>query len=164
MDSQSFLKEDRRKHHYSIMFSSFTFVHIIPLSFVPLQVFCKEFFVEFSTVQTHRFLCEQQWRCEVLSPWESPSVLHACCSMTTLAIAACTTLVRSRQSMQLTRKIPSCLQITPAWSTLSTGREKRHTETLKTQCNSSASIDSRTFYTGALFMVALTPQPHPTLN
>lgn len=41
-----------------------------------------------------------------------------CCSMTTRAMAAWTTLVRSRQSMQLTRKIPSCLHITPAWSTL----------------------------------------------
>lgn len=37
-----------------------------------------------------------------------------CCSMTTRAMAAWTTLVRSRQSMQLTRKIPSCLHITPA--------------------------------------------------
>ncbi len=41
-----------------------------------------------------------------------------CCSITTRAIAAWTTLVRSRQSIQLTLKIPSCLQMTPAWSTL----------------------------------------------
>lgn len=41
-----------------------------------------------------------------------------CCSITTRAIAAWTTLVLSRQSIQLTLKIPSCLQMTPAWSTL----------------------------------------------
>lgn len=65
--------------------------------------------------------------------------VHACCSMTTLAIAACTTLVRSRQSMQLTRKIPSCLQITPAWSTLSTEKEQK-------QGNVPASTNSRKSY------------------
>lgn len=43
---------------------------------------------------------------------------HTCCSMTTRAIAAWTTFVRSKQSIQFTLKIPSCLQISPAWSTL----------------------------------------------
>jgi hypothetical protein len=49
---------------------------------------------------------------------KSKGLQITCCSMTTRAMAAWTTLVRSRQSMQLTRKIPSCLHITPAWSTL----------------------------------------------
>lgn len=44
--------------------------------------------------------------------------LLTCCSITTRATAAWTTLVLSRQSIQLTLKMPSCLQMTPAWSTL----------------------------------------------
>lgn len=41
-----------------------------------------------------------------------------CASITARAMAAWTTLVLSRQSMQLTRKMPSWWQMTPAWSTL----------------------------------------------
>ena len=43
-----------------------------------------------------------------------PGAHLTCCSITTRATAAWTTLVLSRQSIQLTLKIPSCLQITPA--------------------------------------------------
>lgn len=55
MDSQSFLKEDRKKHHCSIMISNFAFVYIIPLGFMALQIFCKDFFMEVSLAfSTHR--------------------------------------------------------------------------------------------------------------
>lgn len=50
-------------------------------------------------------------------------------------MAAWTTLVLSRQSMQLTLKMPSCLQMTPAWSTLPAEHRRLLTITTVTEIN-----------------------------
>lgn len=80
---------------------------------------CCKCCIEYLTFEKYLAICllmeKKAFRNEYL---QSNRLQITCCSMTTLAMAAWTTLVRSRQSIQLTRKIPSCLHITPASSTL----------------------------------------------